>query len=202
MSAHNWHFISQLFFKEGKLAAHAAGAIMRAMVAVRVVLPDWLVHDGQVPAPHDGASLAAVVEAWTWRIRETSESKDSIEQLDGPDPQGHEGALYQLTGKVLRRDGGSWFLGVGDLVIPGDDQLLTPRPGHPKPGARDFGASSDPPNVDGHMEIVATLAIAHNGSTRTEWDGLSATHDWTIRAVIEEPSRPLARWHWLLDLGT
>jgi len=78
------------------------------MDVLLVLLPNWLIHDGDVEAPQVTATMTAALEAWCWEIQPTQQKSDLMTLIDGTDPQSHQGALYEIQGELCWRERDIW----------------------------------------------------------------------------------------------
>ncbi len=170
------------------------------LTTVRAYLPSWIVQDGQLPELGPGDLVELGLTLWCWERTFKGESVvEGMTLLDQPDPQGHVGALHEVTGRVRWTSlPHAWVLAIGDVLLAVNDEVVKHASEEPavRVGWRRPPRVPTPPPVGSVITARGTVAVAAD----YEWDNVEAPdpapdgrRPWRVRRVILQQSR-WRRW--------
>ena len=171
------------------------------LTTIRVYLPNWIVQDGQLPELGPGDLVELGLTLWCWERTSTPESAgEGMTLLEEPDPQGHIGALHEVTGRVRWTSlPQAWVLATGDVLLAVNDEVVKHASDGPvfRVGWRPPPTVPTPPPVGSVVTARGTVAVAAD----YEWDIAEAPHPapdgrrpWTVQKVILQQSRSRRWW--------
>lgn len=161
------------------------------MGVTSVLLPRWLVQDGEIPEFAVGGRLYAGLELSCWERRVLTEpAPPSVGGVAGSDPQGFTGGLHELVGTVRWRghNHAGWLIAIDDLLVS-----VNEVPAETVPSAGEQPPMS-PPEVGDHVWVRGTLMVAADYVWRLLTSRLA-----NPPGMIADEGTTDGRRHWIVE---
>lgn len=129
---------------------------------MRVLLDSWLVQDGQIDELSLGDSVRAGLEVRCWQRTFAPRAPEGMVRLEAADPQGHQGALYDLVGTVQWScpEASHWVAGVSPVSMLVSDMPRTNGFEETSKAPESESSRPRPPEIGQRFRLRGTLAIA------------------------------------------